>query len=187
MKLQALFVVGMLGLGSAAQANSLSVALSGDAARFEFQTTHSALGLENASTTYGVVYNDDSDWILSGRVEVFGEAAAPGDGLHAGAGLGVLFGDANDNDVLAIGLSGNFRYSFPDKNRFAVSGQVIYAPDITAFMDSDDYLDWSIQGEYELTREAYLLFGYRDIEIDVDTGPDVDFESGFYAGVKIRF
>lgn len=189
MKWQALIVAGVLSAASAvAQANSLSVGLSGDAARFEFQTTHSGLGLSNAGTTYSIVYNDDSDWILGGRVEVFGAAAAPGQGLHAGAGIGVLYGDAgNDADLLNIALTGNLRYVFPEANRFALSGQLILAPDITSFMDSEGYTDWSVQGEYELTREAHLFFGYRDIEVDVDNGPDVDFESGFYAGVSIQF
>lgn len=207
MKSYALLVIGLLGLSVHAQANSLSVALSGDAARFEFQTTHMALGLGNANSTYSVAYNDDNDWILGGHVEVFGQAAPAGQGshggagvgptrqdgqqmqpgLHGGAGVGLLFGDARDNDVLAIGLSGNLRYVLPQANRFAVSGQVLLAPDITSFMDSEGYVDWGVQGEYELTREARLFIGYRDIEVDVETGPDVDFESGLYAGVSIRF
>ncbi|GAB4352682.1 MAG: hypothetical protein Kow006_17390 [Gammaproteobacteria bacterium] len=188
MKWQALWVAGVLSVVSAvAHANSLTVGLSGDAARFEFQTMHSGLGLSNANTTYSIVYNDDSDWILGGRVEVFGAAAAPGQGLHAGAGVGALYGDIDDDDLLAIALTGNLRYVFPEANRFAVSGQLLLAPEITSFMDSEGYVDWSVQGEYELTREAHLFFGYRDIEVDVERGPDVDFESGFYAGVSIRF
>lgn len=184
---RAVCMAGLLTLSAGAQASSLNVALSSDAARFEYQTAYSALGLNNADLTFGVTYNDANDWLGGARLEVFGDAAAPGSGLHAGAGVSTMFGNADDQNVLVVGLGGELRYTFPQANRFAIAGQAFFAPKITSFADSDGYSDWSVQGEYELTREAHLFLGYRDIKVNLDNRSDVKLERGLYGGLKLNF
>lgn len=187
MNLRTVCMVGLLGLSAGAEANSLDVALSDDAARFELQTSYSGLGLNNADLTFGLTYNDDSDWLAGARLSVFGAAAAPGSGLHAGAGVSLVAGDVGDEDLLAVGLGGEIRYVFPQANRFAITARAFFAPEITAFMDSEGYSDWLVQGEYELTRSARILLGYRAIEVELDTGGDADVEKGMYAGLQLVF
>lgn len=187
MILRAVCVAGMLIGPAVAQANSLGVALSDDAARFEFQTTYTGLGLNNADLTFSITYNDDNDWLGGAQLSVFGDAAAAGSGLHAGAGVSLVVGDAADEDLLAIGLGAQIRYVFPEANRFAITAQGYFAPEITAFLDSEGYSDWSVQGEYELTRNARVFIGYRAIEVELDSRSDVDVEKGMYAGLKLIF
>lgn len=188
MNWRAVAMAGLLGISAGAQANSLSIGLSDDAARFEFQTTYSGLGLNNADLTFGVLYNDDSDWLGGAQLSVFGDAAAPGSGLHAGAGISLTAGDVGPNgDVLAIGLGGQVRYVLPQANRFAFRVQGFFAPEITSFQDSEGYSDWALQGEYELTRSARVFLGYRSIEVDLDSGKDVAVEKGLYGGLQMIF
>jgi len=187
MKLRLLGLVALLVLSGGAQAASLNIALSNDAARFELQTNYTGLGLNNAELVYSITYNDDNDWLGGARIGVFGDAAAPGSGLHAGAGVSLMLGDANQGEILTVGIGGQLRYVFPEANRFALAAQGFVAPEITSFLDSEGYMDWSVQLDYELTREARLFLGYRDIEIDLENGVEVDLESGFFAGLKIIF
>ncbi len=184
---RAIGMAGMMVLSAGAQAASLNVALSSDAARFEFQTASSALGLNNADLTYSITYNDANDWLGGARLEVLGDAAAPGSGLHAGGGVSAMLGDTDDQSVLTVGIGGQVRYNFPQANRFAITAQGYFAPKVTSFADSEGYSDWSVQGEYELTREARLFLGYRDIEVKLDGHDDVELERGLYGGLKLIF
>ncbi len=182
-------VVGALLVAASgwAGAASLDVAVSSDAADFAYATRYSAFGMNNSELRFGLTYNEDDDWVASGALEVVGDAAAAGSGLHAGAGVAVLLGDVVGDTVIAIGITGNLRYVFPEANRCAVGVRLALAPEITSFSDSEGYSAWSIQGEYELTRAARLFLGLREIEVELENRPDVEVDDGGYFGISIQF
>lgn len=191
MRLRTVMAAALLGLTATATANaaSLDVGLSNDAARFEYNRGFSGAGLDHATATFALTYDNDSDWLGTAGVEVFGGAAAPGSGLHAGAGVTAFAGhaDAANKEMLGLGLGGRLRYVFPQANRFAVTGRVFAAPRITSFLDSEGYSDWSLQVEYELLHSARVFVGYREITADLKNAKNVSIDKSTYVGLNITF
>jgi hypothetical protein len=75
----------------------------------------------------------------------------------------------------------------PRYNRFAVSGELYWAPDLLTGGDADEYVDGTVRVGYSVTRQADVYVGARYVSADYDNRPSIKFDTGLHAGFNLRF
>jgi len=61
-----------------------------------------------------------------------------------------------------------------------------YAPSILSFSDAKNYTEFRLEGDMEVISNIHLFTGYRNIQTDYES-KEVTFDSGFYAGMVLKF
>ncbi|HET9679110.1 MAG TPA: YfaZ family outer membrane protein, partial [Gammaproteobacteria bacterium] len=120
--------------------------------------------------------------------------------FKVGIGAKLFFIDATVADGGALAVGGHARYTLPAFNRFAIAGQVYYAPDVTTFGDTTKYMQFGVRMEYEILRQANVFLGYRRARAEFDFEDamagtpgalagqqDVTLNSGVHFGFSILF
>lgn len=136
--------------------------------------------------------NDNDVKLASFGLAVIGDAGAKEWNLRAGLGARLYAGQfdqpADDLSGFGLGLGGEFSLRFPQMNRLGVSGRFYYAPDILAFNDVSEIIDFAVRIEYEVLRNANLYLGARVVRAEEDnSGSSVDIDRGLNIGLRINF
>ncbi|OGI51899.1 MAG: hypothetical protein A3A87_00525 [Candidatus Muproteobacteria bacterium RIFCSPLOWO2_01_FULL_60_18] len=117
----------------------------------------------------------------------FGEKLAQGSRTEAGLGGKLYYASVSNEDVLALGLGGQFRF-FPNDGLIGVSGYLFYAPDVVTAMDGKKFWEAGARVEFEIVKKtANIYLGYRKVQADLDNNARVTVDSGTHAGVRIVF
>ena len=173
-----------LGLASAAQAAQFDFDLSDKSARLDYRFDLTDTGLKGDA---GLLHHQDDGDLLHFGVLLLGDAAEGSEPFTAGLGVRAIVIDANlvgDGAGLAIG--GMARYVFPDFNRFAIGGDAYIAPSVTSFGDMHRYLEYSLRGEYRITKAAGIYVGAREVKGDFGAGY-ATIDDGLYLGITLEF
>lgn len=182
----------------ATQASSLDLNLSDDAVFARFATPINNTGLEaDVSFLHHEEDGEPDRNIAAVGFHLVADAAQGVTPFQVGIGAKLFFLDATVVEGGALGVGGHVRYTFPSYNRFAIAGNLYYAPDITSFGDTTKYLQFGIRAEYEILRQANVYLGYRraTAEFDfTDAGTpglpgedDVTLTDGVFFGFSILF
>lgn len=175
------------GYAAAAPASELNLNVNDDAARLTFAWP--ALAREKLQFDAGWLHHQDRgdvghfglhlvDLASTGRYPVTG-------GL--GAKAFYVSSDDLDRDGFVLGLGGFLEYTFPQYNRFSVSGHVYVGPDVLAFGDADQYREIEGRVSYNVLREADIYLGLRYLNTEFDDGRDTNIDNGTHVGVELRF
>jgi hypothetical protein len=175
-------------LSSGAYAQELDINLSDDTAEFRYITP---VGLENSfggtEIDMGFLYTTTDDVMGIFGVQVVDEAGSASPGLRVGVGLKGFAGTIDKNDVYAVTLGAQARYTPPAFNRFAVFGAVHFAPDVVTFGDTERLLYINSRLEYEILPQATVYLGYRKIRANLAGGGDVSIDNGAHLGIQFLF
>jgi hypothetical protein len=68
---------------------------------------------------------------------------------------------------------------------FFLTGQLFYAPDIVTGGDFNNYIESSLQANFQIMRNASMYIGYKQLEADFETPKDRTRE--FYDGAYVGF
>lgn len=175
----------VLSSAAIAATHELDLSLNSDAFRVGYATeVNDALRLEA-----GFLHDSDEGQVVHAGLVVTGDANPGTQDLSAGVGvrLAYLDGDGSDREGYALGVGGSVRWLIPRYERFAVSGELYWAPDILAGGDAEEYVDSSIRLGYSVTRRAEIYVGARYLRADYDQRPSVNFDTGMNAGFNLRF
>lgn len=167
-----------------AVADQLDFNISDEAFLVRFTNTTSGGGTE---VDYGLLHQEDDIYVGSLGLHLVDNAGTSDSPIQVGLGGRLQFVDTDpaSGGVLSIGAFG--RYSFPNANRFALAGNVHFAPGVTSFGDIEQYLEYGVRAEYEVLRNGRLYLGYRKIEADFDIAEDVDLDKGVHFGMHFTF
>lgn len=168
-----------------AASQELDLSLNSDSFRVGYATAvNDALRLEA-----GFLHDSDDGQVVHAGLVVTGEAMPGSQNLVAGIGgrLAYLDGDGRDREGYALGVGGSVRWLIPRYERFALSGELYWAPNILAGGDAEEYVDSSIRLGYSVTRRAEIYVGARYLRVDYDQRPSVNFDTGMHAGFNLRF
>lgn len=137
----------------------------------------------------GWLHDSDEGEVIHAGFQVVGDAAPNRQQLKAGIGvrLAYLDGDGRKRNGYALGIGGSLRWVIPAYNRFAVSGEYYWAPDLLSGGDAEKYVDTSIRLGYGITRQAEVFVGARYTGADYDDRPSLKFDTGLHAGFNLRF
>lgn len=166
-----------------AQAAKLDFNISDEAFLVRY-TQPTAEGLES---DFGLLHQEDDIYLASLGLHLVDNAATETAPFQVGLGGRLQLVDTEGPSGGAISLGAWGRYSFPGANRFAIAGNVYFAPDVTSFGDMENFLEYGVRGEYEVLRNGSLYLGYRKIEADFDVVDDADLDKGLHFGMQFTF
>ena len=183
MRLRIFLATVAAGFSAPVLADSLDINLNNDT----IQATY-ATAWRQAEFNAGFLSNtDQNDWAASAGLLASGEKQTPDMRLDAGLGGKVYYANVSNQDVLALGLGGQFSVH-PNNMPFGFSGYLYYAPDVVTFMDGNKFWEWGARVEFEMVKKtANIYVGYREMRADLDNNNDVTVDSGAHVGVKISF
>jgi len=183
MRLRIFLAVLTAGFSSAVAADSIDINLNDDTIQAIYATNW-----RTAEFNVGLLTNSDQDdWATSVGLLALGERQTGASRTEGGLGGKIYFADVADQDVLALGLGGQFR-TFPDNGPIGFGGYLYYAPNVVTAMDGERFWEAGARVEFEMVKKtANIYLGYRKMRADLDNGRDVTVDSGFHAGVKITF
>ena len=138
---------------------------------------------------FGLLYNDDDDWVGNVSLYLTGFASDGSNPLQAGIGgrTGYVSGDSSKQSGVPLAVGGWLKYTFPSLNRLSIRGDLFYAPSILSFGELDRYTDVTARIGYNVLKQADIYLGYRFVEGAFESRPDVKFDDDFNIGFSIRW
>lgn len=110
--------------------------------------------------------------------------------LTFGMGVKFVYTDLGGYDYYALPLGITARYDLPVDSPIPISvgGALYYAPQVLAWEDAKNYLEYDAHVDIMLIERAGLTAGYRKINTDLDLPQgDLTFNETWFVGVKFRF
>ena len=191
MKVLRIIVLGLTcaGFVNQLQASDLEIALGSDTAQFTFRSDSSMIGWGGADLGFSLLYNDADD--LLGEISLM-QTSVPSEQNRFTLGVGVkaYLGriDLVDDNIMALGIGGEVRYTFPGSMPMAVYLGGHIAPEITSFGDTDGIVEYVLGFQIELLPQTIAFVGLRNIEIENDNSFDYTLvDSDVHIGVRLTF
>lgn len=178
---------------STASAGGLDLRLGSETAEIVYLTESATFGYGGADMGFGAFINENDDLIASGSILVSGSGDGDVRGLHFGVGAKVYGGiidfpsplDNQSGGALAIG--GSLRYVFPGRSPVAVLLEGFAAPAVTSLSDFEGMWEVRAAIELEVTPSARAYIGYRKIEIELNSGAEIELDDAGHIGVRFSF
>lgn len=178
-------------LAGAAQAETLDFDLSARAANGSFTGPLNNIfprlsGLYEVGGLFGQV---DSTHYYDGHAGflITGDAGAEQANVTAGLGARLaLVGDEKDTGG-ALALGGVFEARLPAFNRIGARVSLYGAPRASSFGDLTSYLEYTLDGEYQVLKNASIYGGYRGLRIGVDNKGTETVDTGLHLGLRLTF
>src|SRR6185503_11790692 len=147
----------------AARGANLDFNLASNAAAVDFSTNLTDSGLEAG---LGYLHHTDKVDVLDASLDLVGNASPVGSPLIFGVGGKFFYlspkGGIDNGEALGVGA--HFRYTWPTFNRFAIGGELYFAPSIVSFQSVDRYMQARVTGNYQILRTADVYVGYRYVQ-----------------------
>jgi hypothetical protein len=172
-------------------ANDFEAALTSETAQFTFRTDSSVVGWGGSELALGVFYNDDDDYVAQLALMQRRQATQKNP-LSLGVGVKTYFGEidaANPNqDIVAIAVGGEVRYTIPGVMPMSAYVTVHYAPKITSFSDTEEIIDNNIGFQIEVLPQTTAFIGYRHLKLDLANGSGYRLDDNrVHLGVRLTF
>ncbi len=187
-RLTCICIIGLVAV-STASASDFEAALSSDTAQFTFRSDSSVIGWGGADLGLGLFYNDESDLIAQASLIQMRQASEDNP-LTFGVGVKAYLGflDDIDQDVFAVGIGGEVRYTIPGTMPMAVYLRATYAPEITSFLDVEEVIDYQLGFQIEILPQTMAFVGVRHLEFDTDDEGSYDADDdNLHFGVRLTF
>jgi hypothetical protein len=191
---KALIITTLLAPFNNVFAGAIDFRVGSDAAELTFLTQNATFGYGGADIGFGVLINEEDDFIANASILVSGSSKGDVKGLHFGVGVkayaGSLDGPAAvslDVNGGAIAIGGRIRYILPGKVPVAVLAEAYFAPDITNISDFDGLIEYRIALELEITPSALAYIGYRKLEVTFNDNVEYDVDDSAHVGVRFEF
>jgi len=170
-------------------ADVFDVSLNNEVAEFAYQPWGDVdVESDNGGPELGLLFNEDGDWMLSGKLLV-ASANSAGLQLSPGIKLNLINADDIDSDInVAFALGGRASGLLPTALPLRAFGELFYSPSITSFNDLESVLETEIGIEYQAATNASVYLGYRRVNIDVDgIKKDLKLDEKIHIGLKFNF
>lgn len=178
----------LTGFAAPAAASAIDLNLNNDAALVRYLAYDSRAGaFGKREMDIGLLYTTEHDYLAMFGAQVIAEAGAAVPELEAGLGLKV-FGLRFDHDnIFALTIGGQIKYSLPPSRRFVLGAEGYYSPKVVTSSPADSLSYLSVYAGYEVVPEALIYLGYRSIDIDVRNAGNTTVDSGGHFGVRFSF
>ncbi len=181
-----LFLLVVMGLSSFSNAGgTIDFSLSDDTARLAVDAAKLGSGLHLAVALQHDQDHGDIASLAAHVVDVRDNRRQ----LYLGVG-GNIYAVRADNDEqgIAVGVGGFFRYAFDSLKDLSLAGYGYYVPPVVSFGDIKNLYDVDLRLQYHLIPTARVYLGYRDTAVAFEKLSDrSNIGSGFHFGIKLDF
>ena len=111
-------------------------------------------------------------------------------GIRFGMGIKLNYMQVANKDFSSLPLGIELGYHLPILREIPITANasLYYAPEVLSFMDSTNYLDYRINFDIELIKNAGLTLGYRNINFSTGAASNsFNYNSSAYFGFKVKF
>ncbi|MCP4485881.1 MAG: hypothetical protein GY820_00925 [Gammaproteobacteria bacterium] len=184
-----LFFTVNLGLASQVQASDFEAALSSETAQFTFRSDSSLIGWGGADFGVGLFYNEDSDFVMQAEL-LQARQASSGNPLTLGVGVKAYAGrlDTSGEEVFALGIGGEIKYTFAGLMPMALYLRGYLAPEITSFMETRGITDYLLGFQIEVLPQTTAFIGIHQFEVDTESQNEYEVDDDeIHLGVRLTF
>lgn len=172
-----------------AEANDLELALTSETAQLTFRSDSSLIGWGGAELGLGFFYNEADDFV--GQASLMQRRQASKNvPLTLGVGVKAYLGslDIVEQDIVAIAIGGEIRYTIPGVMPTSIYLTIHYAPKITSFSDTEEIIDANLGFQIEVLPQTTAFFGLRNLRLDLNNGDRYEMDDDrVHAGVRLTF
>lgn len=180
-------------LASQVHARGVDLRLADKTAEILYLTESSTFGYGGADIGFGWLFNENDDYMFSASMMVSGHGAGNNRALKFGVGGKLVFamlddrpGNA-DEEFGGLAIGGQVRYVIPSSTPVAFLVEGFVAPEITSFSGAQQYTEFRVAVELEVTPSARAYIGYRNAQFELDGGTDIELDDDPHVGIRIEF
>lgn len=189
-----LFLRSLLGclllLPGLVQANDLEAALTSETAQFTFRSDSSLVGWGGSELGFGLFYNDTSDYVAQLSLMQRRQASKQNP-LTVGVGVRAYAGQLDDinQDIFAIAIGGELRYTIPGVMPKSIYLTGHFAPKITSFSDVEEIFDYNLGFQIEVLPQTTAFIGIRHLEVGLENfNRDYEMDDDrVHVGIRMTF
>lgn len=187
-----LFIVAAAAVSTQTSAAGVDIKLANEAAEITWLTKSSTFGYGGLDIGMGAFFNETDDLQLNLSGIVTGSSAGNNRALKFGVGAKLSMAKLDDTtpnaDVGALAIGLQVRYVIPSSTPVAFLLEGFVAPSITSFSDAEQYNEYRVAIELEVTPSARAYVGYRYMEYELEGGFDYDeMDGNGHLGIRINF
>ena len=186
-----IFILVALLISPWASADLLEIQLSNNSARFSYAAEVFGGEFGPTDLEIGGYFNEEDDTIAHVGLLVRNDSLD--NPLIIGIGTRYYYADIGNQPGQApakasvITIGGELLYVPDAFNGFGVGFYAFVAPSVTTFQDADGFTEYGGIINYAITEQASFYIGYRRIEVEIENASDIEVDSSFIYGVKLRF
>lgn len=189
--LKKIFAIVVASLVSAqVHAAGAELRLADETAEMTYFNRSSTFGYGGADMGVGLFFNEQDDLQLAAGVMVTGNSAGNNKALKFGVGAKLLFADLDviDDSMGALAVGAQVRYVFPSSTPVAFLVEGFVAPSIVSFAGAEQYVEYRVALELEVTPSARAYIGFRHMEYEVENlQPEYELDDNGHVGIRIEF
>ena len=179
----------LISLSFQAEARGFDLKLANEMAELTYLSESSTFGYGGADIGTGFLFTENDDYQFNAHIMVSGNPAGNNKAYQFGIGGKVTLTaiDASNEKISALAIGGQFRYVIPATTPVAFVAAAYIAPSITSFSGADQYIEYRVAIELEVTPSARAYLGYRNEEYELDTGGKFEIDDNVHIGLKFDF
>ncbi len=172
-------------------ADDLDIQLSNKSARFVYAAEVFGGEFGPTDLELGGYFNEDKDKLFHLGLLVRNDTLD--NPLSIGIGTRLYYGDVGNHagqtpaKATVITIGGELLYVPDAFNGFGVGFYYYVAPSVTSFQDADGFTEYGGVVNYAITEQASFYVGYRKIEVEIESGSDIEVDAGLIYGFNLRF
>ena len=182
------FIYGMLlfTMSALAHAEGIRAILGEDSARFTYVTEAWGQEIGSLDVEAGVLVTG-ADYTLL-HVGALVQHQSVDSALRLSIGGRVYYSSIASKIASMIALGGDLLLSPESWSGIGIGLSYYTAPSVTNFADSEDFTEYSVSINYQITPQANLALGYQLINITLSgESSDRDLEEGSFLGLRVEF
>jgi hypothetical protein len=165
------------------------VALSNDTLQVRYVDSGARVNAQSNSQVSGAFFlSEDRDIVLSGDLLFPVDIGFRSLDILIGPRVYAALLDEENNDILAMSLGTELRWTLDSRSRLAVAGHAFYSPDILTFGTADNLTDLMIRAELGVAPQLIVFGGMRWFEFDLIEGAgEQTLQEELFVGAGYRF
>lgn len=172
-------------MSSTAFSQGMNIQFASKTARFMYLTEAFGQDFGRLELEAGVLYNENSDFLLNMGLLVRGESVSMP--MIVSVGARVYYADVGPYNVGAIAIGGDLLLAPESWGGVGLGVNFYTAPGVVAFGDADDLTEYGIYLNYQITPQASFSLGYKNIDTEIKNVGSITIDEGGYFGLSIEF
>lgn len=180
-----IFLATALLMSSTASSEEINIQLANESARFMYLTEAFGQDFGRLELEVGFLYHENNDSLINAGLLVRGESVSVP--LIVSIGARAYYAKLATYDVGAIAIGGDMLLSPESWGGFGAGAFFYAAPGVVAFNDADSLSEYGIYMNFQVTPQARMALGYKEINVSITNAADIVLDKGAYFGLNLNF